>query len=292
MCGITGYIGNVPFSEDKIKLLMLYNESRGKDSTGYYTPISDIQKSISEPNVFLSKKIKEDILFIGHCRRASMGMINLFNAHPFKYSNIVGIHNGHIKEWKNLLPSEDKSINISLDSAALIFLLAKYKDPRILIELPGSVAVLFADTRQNFLFAFRNKERPLYYSQKKHQTYISSIPFSLQAIGFENIEEFKDDLIYKILPDGTMENVSLLYNDEINARLNTDIVAMGGKHKNKKVAFKNEMIKIKINKKDNSASFKSSIYQESEYIINKENFNIENVENFNIEKEEMIEENI
>ena len=67
---------------------------------------------------------------------------------------------------------------------------------------------------------------------------------------------------------------------------------MGGKHKNKKVAFKNEMIKIKINKKDNSASFKSSIYQESEYIINKENFNIENVENFNIEKEEMIEENI
>lgn len=237
MCGICGYIGSQNFDEKDIKILMLYNMDRGRDSTGYYTSAENIVKDDRNAMEFLVnyKNIKKDNIFIGHCRRSSMGNINKHNAHPFEFDNIVGVHNGHVKNWYDMESNKEiiKHHEIQTDSAMLIYMLSKYKDPRTLYQADGGIAIIFTDKREKILYAFRNSERPLFTGTINDCTYLSSTKESLMAINCNKIKELEENTIYKYTLDG-----------------------------------KEEKFKIKISKKDTKSIDANTFFVDGEYIVN------------------------
>ncbi|MEK6881928.1 MAG: hypothetical protein AABY22_20080 [Nanoarchaeota archaeon] len=301
MCGIIGYSGLSLFNIDKIKILFLYNETRGEDSTGLYTPENGIVKSIDSVSDFIyNKKIKISNMLIGHCRKCSMGTIRESNAHPFEIDNIIGVHNGHIKNTHDLCTWDEKRyFDLDIDSQMIMYLLSKYKDPRFLYKINGSAALLFTDKRTNIVYAFRNDQKPLFYGKIKKDMYISSIEDSLKAIGCKNIESFKENYLYQI-ESGKITKKLFICNKEkilkINKKnfvdgryiLNSDLVERGSSKEGDEklfIAKKDEIIEVKF--KDNKATFISSVngtpYEiNCNYLneINEDHTNInENIEN-------------
>jgi glucosamine 6-phosphate synthetase-like amidotransferase/phosphosugar isomerase protein len=200
MCGLIGFSGKSNANIDKLKILFMYNLSRGEDSTGYFTYKSGIKKSMLSADKFIKDLYDTGKLFIGHTRKATIGVKNIDNAHPFNFGNLYGVHNGTVKNYvdlKDTLELDDSDVN--MDSKVLIAGLAKYKDPRVLSLIDGAAAVLFTEENdKNTLYAYRNSERPLYYGKYKNGLYISSIEESLVAIGCEDVESFEENKLYKI----------------------------------------------------------------------------------------------
>jgi glucosamine 6-phosphate synthetase-like amidotransferase/phosphosugar isomerase protein len=215
MCGLIGFNGAGNFNTDKIKLLMLYNESRGKHSTGYYThnidahQLSRIAKRVGEVNEVLLPKFNPtpSKIFIGHTRHATMGDLkDVNNAHPFMIGNTVGAHNGVIKNWEAIVTKYDidKSL-ITVDSQVIFHSIDKNKNMEVFQHIDGAFAVIFTNTdiTNNKCYVMRNKERPLFRGviideEGNTGMYMSSLKNSLEAINCSNIKEFKEDYMYEI----------------------------------------------------------------------------------------------
>lgn len=202
MCGIIGYIGPEKFNKDKIVTLMVYNQlKRGDDSTGIYTVDTGIIKSVLKADLFIEKEfpnLNEQTLFIGHVRKRTSGIINQENAHPFKYDDLIGVHNGSVTNTDELY--EDWQKTFSVDSQVILYRLAIEKNPKVLQELDGGTAILVhRENEPNVIYGYNNGGRELYYGEgEKDSYYISSIKESLAVIGCKHIEEFKKETLYKI----------------------------------------------------------------------------------------------
>ena len=117
MCGIFGMTTNSPrkINEGYVKILGIYNESRGKNSCGitydgeiYY----GVDKDALVSNFFKGRtfKPKEFSYIFGHTRQSSVGIVNRYNAHPFGYgeNNINQgyetclVHNGTLLNYEEL----------------------------------------------------------------------------------------------------------------------------------------------------------------------------------------------
>lgn len=206
MCGIIGYIGKQPFDIDKIKVLIMYNLSRGTDSCGFYSPNNGVIKESSSADMFLSKQnIKSDFVFLGHTRAATVGGKTKENAHPFQYDNTYTVHNGTLKNHWSLL-SRDKisSKDFNVDSQVLSYYLSKNFD--ILKEYDGAAAILhYKESTKDILYAYKDSERPLYRGRLGDGFYFSSLEESLYAIGCSKIHELKNGYLYSIRNDGQVQ---------------------------------------------------------------------------------------
>lgn len=219
MCGQIGFSGykGQEFDINKIKLLLFFNQERGKDATGIWTPLSGITKTIQTAEDFISTKsidsIIEDNTLMGHCRQGTVGKAEVKNAHPFNYGNIVFQHNGTLTNH-NLLARKYKieSSEWDVDSQVIAHILNKEKNPNVFTELEGAFACVFTDTSRNkgsskdssLLYVIRNDQRPLYHGKDSSGMYISSIEKSLKAIGCEDIQEFSTEILYTII-DGEIK---------------------------------------------------------------------------------------
>ena len=204
MCGLTGFSGKKNFHSDKIKMLMLANMTRGVHATGMFSK-GEIIKEADDAITFLAvHDIPEEKIFLGHDRAATVGnKTNAKNAHPFKYNNIVGMHNGTLKNHWDIVRANGKSYNdFDVDSQVLIYFLSVQKDFKILQEFEGAAAIIWHDTtKPNRLYVFRNNERPLFRGYRKEGMYISSIEESLEMIGCERVQSFKTQYLY-VIEDG------------------------------------------------------------------------------------------
>lgn len=177
MCGICGVVsGSAGIPEQRLfSSALLLNVFRGKDSTGVFRVTKndkqvEIAKSMDPSPVALYDKNSPVLelvnragssALIGHCRAATRGEVNIDNAHPFEFPNVVGIHNGTIS--KKFKGSED----YKTDSEALYKLINDVGIEEALNEVESNFSTAYSlayfdktDGTMNFVI---NEERPLHF---------------------------------------------------------------------------------------------------------------------------------
>lgn len=247
MCGITGFIGTgktpASFNVDKMNLLMFWNNERGGDATGIFTPTHGVVKTTKEAPEFLKDGkllLNQDNIFIGHLRSGTSGdKTNVNNAHPFEFNSLVGVHNGTLRNIWNILKKEgiDKEKEkIGVDSEAL-YRIINEKGPNIISEIDGAMALVWYDRITNDIKVYRNKERPLYYGYDDNgDIYLSSIKEALNVIGCCWIEEFDVETLYTINNNGLSDvilTIPAYKAPEVKSKFSKFIGAFGRKIREK-----------------------------------------------------------
>lgn len=126
MCGLYGAIGpNV--NHQAIRTLALLNENRGRDGTGFFNSNFAHFKNVEKPSVWLKDpKVSKWLIdssqktwaICGHTRGGTRGGSCTKNAHPFRYGDIIGAHNGVI---------ESAPAQYTVDSEWAMDMLSKHK---------------------------------------------------------------------------------------------------------------------------------------------------------------------
>lgn len=198
MCGIFGqtFKSSSSFNKDKFKILGIYNESRGKQSSGFSIN-GDIYLSSTGNHLWTdfiqshydTFKQKPELIksVIGHTRQASKGGISELNTHPFGFDTIIinntpickfiGEHNGSLYNEDDL--AEEYGIDISksfvndynklvkhdkIDSEILLEIIYTSQNYEVLSKYQGGAALAWIDaTKPNTLFLFHGKSKKYQY---------------------------------------------------------------------------------------------------------------------------------
>lgn len=181
MCGIVG-IASASVLTDQLKKVfndMLYFDVvRGEDSTGVAAissafspaPKVEVLKSVGSATDFFYDHCKyakgrgftqspPDIL-IGHNRYATQGAVNIENAHPFEFDNVVGVHNGTVQKWSMRKFHGYKDFEV--DSQIIYSHLSHSGSlDEVWKDADGAMALVYWDKVNKQLNIIRNKERPM-----------------------------------------------------------------------------------------------------------------------------------
>lgn len=222
-CGLTGYCGNVPADPALIKMLMMYNQERGEDSTGWAVN-NNIVKDTEKVMKFITKfqlEVKdtdENFTIVAHARKASSGAKHKKElAHPFGVRenedqidspyNLILAMNGTLSNTSLIAEkfNEIYKVNDNSDTQILARIMSKLGDPdfkKVLEIYDGTATLLFYDpSKPNTLIVYKDPERPLHcWNKSKNELYISSMPESLEAIGapLKEVNFFGGDKLYYI----------------------------------------------------------------------------------------------
>lgn len=178
MCGIFAYSGKHP-NIDKIKILGLYNQSRGEDACGLLINSkvmhgNGTQKKFASfiENNELPEPTKQHTI-IGHTRKSSSGGVSEQFTHPYNITNpkgkslLVGVHNGTLTNWVALAKKYDVNITDKNDSKTLFTILSlDKKNIKVLEEYVGGAALLINNpTEKNSLYVFKGGSKTYYQSK-------------------------------------------------------------------------------------------------------------------------------
>jgi hypothetical protein len=100
-------------------------------------------------------------VMIGHNRWATQGAVNLENAHPFSYGDIIGAHNGTVPEytWKKL----EYGGKEDMDSKALLKSISEIGARETMGQIAsGAWCLIWYDEVYETINFLRNEERDLY----------------------------------------------------------------------------------------------------------------------------------
>jgi glucosamine 6-phosphate synthetase-like amidotransferase/phosphosugar isomerase protein len=221
MCGIFGYSGK-RVDSNKLKILALYNESRGGDATGVYSDRRGIIKNIMPVERFISvynNKFSANSLFLGHTRFRTHGANSIANAHPYRYDNVVGIHNGVLENHDEIALKYNADIEV--DSQCIFLAISKNKthEEDILPEIIGAMAIAYTKS-DGQLYLYR-RDNPLFVGYYYNSLYFSSLAESLEAIDCKTVYELDENKIY-IFKYGKLTNVIEVAEPEIKSCRNWD----------------------------------------------------------------------
>lgn len=208
MCGIIGGFGALYKKEETAVAELLFVDSlRGVDSTGLATITWNqevkISKSLGNGGDFLANHqgVFSGKALIGHNRYATKGKVSIFNAHPFQYGNITGVHNGTLIS-QSLLPDYQ---NFVVDSENIYYSMHKIGIKETLEKLYGAYALVWYDKGSNSVNMARNSERPLHYcfTKDRRSVFFASEAKMLDWILTRNKIEFTE--IISLVPGVHME---------------------------------------------------------------------------------------
>ncbi len=155
MCGIFGSIGKKP-DVRAIRTLALCNAERGNEAIGFFGSDGKIWKRAQSPIDALTGNklnkyfagINDNWFVAGHTRHGTRGTNTRENAHPFRYGNIVGAHNGIV----------DAPYAYSVDSQFIFDSLYKAENDyqKALSEIDGYWGLVWYDGNGLYLQAHNN----------------------------------------------------------------------------------------------------------------------------------------
>lgn len=228
MCGISGLLTTESYAlkaEEFLKQSLIVNQLRGMHSTGLFQIGTkgdiDLFKKAVHASDFIDVKEAKDLigkagrsrLTVGHVRHATVGAKDKDeNAHPFVItredgSQLVGVHNGSLRNWKFKKGSKD----VEVDSAWAFQMLAD-EGADAFEYFDGAFAFVWYDTRTpDVVYMARNKERPLHYfvTEDKKSMYFMSELGSLGWIGGRNELKKNTEIGFRYLDPGLIYKFSL-----------------------------------------------------------------------------------
>ena len=221
MCGIVGVIGKIGKTErDVFRQLLIVDSLRGADSTGFVSVKgnrSDVFKRAGDPYfVMESNRFDKTLLtpanvLIGHNRFATVGAVNSANAHPFDFEDVVGVHNGTLRN-KYALPD---SQNFTVDSENLYHAINKEGVEATIPKVQGAWSLVWWNKKQKTVNFLRNDERPMCFciSKDKKTLFFASEVGMLSWILFRNRVEHEPivltavDHLYSLVVKDEFEGV-------------------------------------------------------------------------------------
>lgn len=280
MCGIFGmisYEGTVKytFRREWLEQACKVGHVRGEHSTGLYA--APLHKDKHAPILykkalpgydFAQLKAVNSIFqntdywkfLIGHHRFATRGFIDSENAHPFQHGHITLVHNGSLTYLSKLHKDFNK---FSVDSEVLTYALSQESYKKVLPRLKGAAALAWHDEKEDSLFLFRNKERPMFYAKLKDE---ESILFASEygmlmwlatrnGIVIENGYELKENQVLQF-----KDSTTPVSNETIEEEKEHTVVNFLPK-------YKREAPKGKINSKEVLESIGLSMKQEIKMVV-------------------------
>jgi hypothetical protein len=234
MCGIVGVfskhvrrLGSKEF--DSFTDMLVADAVRGRDSTGVFSVDADrnahIVKIASHPfNLLQSSEYTpwrshawaSGFGMIGHNRKATEGSISNYNAHPFNFGPICLVHNGHISNFRSLIPIKKRNtLDIQVDSHGAAYLLATHAEEpqKILKEMRGAFAFVWYNALQKSLYLLRNDQRPLHLIETEDSIFLASEGEMLRWILHRNSVKLKHSSLITLLKPGVLAKIDLSNDD-------------------------------------------------------------------------------
>lgn len=199
ICGIVGAIGNIDGNVEKaVQQMLIFDTVRGEHSTGLLgvKKFDDedyiLAKQVGNPHELFDTQAYKKIMgsssriLIGHNRYATQGKVNKFNAHPFDFDTLVGVHNGSLTNKYQL---HEGSV-WDVDSQCLYAHIQAKGIEDALRVARGAFALVWWDKESNHVNFIRNEERPLYYAltEKMAQPvmFFASEPWMIEVAAMRN----------------------------------------------------------------------------------------------------------
>jgi hypothetical protein len=226
MCGLAGVAGNTNAKiRDAFLDLLLITQLRGRDATGVFTVSKDgavsVAKEVGPPHELFDRKSFDQAMIgvpkimAGHCRAKTVGENSRLNAHPYAYDDIVGMHNGTLRNYYQMEGYDHKRT----DSYVLYHNIDRYGVQETVRKLDpyGAWALVWWDMQENRLNFLRNDKRPLWFTwnKEKDAMFWCSEPWMFSALArhidlWDGKEEGKEPVSpYMQLPVDTLWSFSV-----------------------------------------------------------------------------------
>jgi predicted glutamine amidotransferase len=172
MCGLVGMAGNLDHSSKKaLNAMLTLSSLRGMHSTGVLfvkgkDNNTEVVKQVGPPADLMDTRTYEKLssydatILAGHTRHATVGNVSRVTAHPFEFSNLIGMHNGTLQGWRGYL-NDDEFFDV--DSECIYHNINELGVDAVIPSLRGAWALVWYDKETGQLNFLRNKERSLWY---------------------------------------------------------------------------------------------------------------------------------
>lgn len=186
-CGICGFTGKGSIDTIKMKVLLIYNQTRGDQATGMWSDNGGTYKKAISAKEFIKtfSNLGDAHTVIGHTRFGTHGSNTDSNSHPHASDNIIAVHNGVLSNHDTL--GKQYGFSVVVDSEAIPHMI-KQKGPKGLEEITGNMAIAYVDTNHSDVLYLVRKDNPIYVGEAEEGLYFSSIEQSLKEIKCINIK--------------------------------------------------------------------------------------------------------